>query len=276
MDLGQLMEQMKKNKIGVQIEGEASEIIGASRFGGCPDVPSNFKWPYFKGKDFDDIEANRPLSFLAQFNCEQITQFDEEGVLPQKGVLSFFYEEATAKWGFDPKDKGCARVFWFEDVDCLKPCSLPEDLEEDYRNPAIGIGLTKEISYPSCQDFPPECEKLTDEEYDLYDEKYDNSEFGHQLLGWPKIIQNNIALDCELIQRGYYLGGTWKGISDEEKENAIQIAPKKWRLLFQLDEIEEDDFYLSFGDGGMLYFYITQEDLEKRNFDNVWLVYQCL
>ena len=35
------------------------------------------------------------------------------------GLLSFFYETDTQCWGYDPKDQGCARVYWFEDLSAL-------------------------------------------------------------------------------------------------------------------------------------------------------------
>ena len=273
MDLAHIMEEMKRNRIRIRIEGEAVQGIGASRFGGSPDVPIDFEWPYYFGKSsLDDIEMNRPLSFLAQFNCEKLAKYDVEGLLPKTGMLSFFYEEATAEWGYDPKHKGCARVYYFENVKALVRAEFPEDLEEDFRNPEIGVTIEAQISYPCAQDIKY---KLSDEEYDRMEEYEDDESCVHQFLGWPGIIQNNISTECELIQKGYYLGNTWADIPQEDVEMAKNISNDKWQLLFQLDEVEHGDFYLSFGDSGRLYFYITKEDLKNCRFDNVWLVYQC-
>ncbi|MDK9646290.1 DUF1963 domain-containing protein [Propionibacterium freudenreichii] len=103
---------------------------GQSRLGGRPDVPRDFEWPRFQDKDDDSADANRPLTFLAQVNLADATRYDTEGLLPTAGVLSFFYEMETQEWGFDPRDKGSARVFFFEDPATLRPASVPDDLDD--------------------------------------------------------------------------------------------------------------------------------------------------
>ena len=58
-------------------------------------------------------------------------------------------------------------------------------------------------------------------------------------------------------------------------QEAEQSSLKDWLLLFQLDTVTKDDFELMFGDCGRIYYYIRKEDLEARNFYNVWLIMQC-
>lgn len=96
-----------------------------------------------------------------------------------------------------------------------------------------------------------------------------------QLLGWPDIIQNNMTLQCELISRGHYLGGSWENIPMEERSALRTPSVREWQLLFQLDTVENGDFELMFGDCGRIYFYIRREDLAQRRFDRVWLIQQC-
>ena len=43
--------------------------------------------------------------------------------------------DSTQCWGYDPKDKGCARVYWFEDSSALSAASFPADMEEDFKFP---------------------------------------------------------------------------------------------------------------------------------------------
>lgn len=278
MELRQIMEQMKKNRIRIRIEGSAEQKTGATKFGGLPDTPAGFQWPYYSGKPIlsDEPEKNRPLSFLAQFNCAELAAYDTDTLLPHTGLLSFFYEEATAEWGFEPGHRGCCRVFYFADTKNLISTPLPDDLEDDYRNPEIGISMESELSYPDIQDINLKYD-LMDHQYDEYEDVFPQEEYDvHQLLGWPRIIQNNMTTECELIQKGYSLGSSWSHIPEKDIETAKQVSLEKWQLLLQLDEIEgENDFYLSFGDAGKLYFYITGEDLKNRNFENVWLIYQC-
>ena len=60
-----------------------------------------------------------------------LSKYDADHLLPAHGLLSFFYETDTQCWGYDPADKGCARVFWFEGTTVLSaadfpfPCLLP-------------------------------------------------------------------------------------------------------------------------------------------------------
>lgn len=110
MNVKERLEALSKNCIILQIEDEESYKLGATRFGGKPDTPVDFTWPTYKGKSYDDIEKERPLTFLAQFNCEEISKYDVDHILPKHGLLSFFYETDTQCWGFNPEDKGCARV----------------------------------------------------------------------------------------------------------------------------------------------------------------------
>lgn len=276
--LEEIINEMAKEKIKLNIEGKAIEQVGASRFGGKPDVPEDFKWPYYYGTGFKGEEKNRPLSFMCQINCSEASQFDSLGLLPNKGVLSFFYEEDSSVWGYSQSHRGSARVYCFEDVSVLRPADYPEDLESEWINPVIGITMQMERSYPSVQDIQLKhiFSEEEYEEYEEYQEKYVNEEGKiHQLLGWPFIIQNNMTTQCELINRGYELGGHWDDVKEEDRKEAEKYSLDDWILLLQLDEVETDDFYLSFGDSGLLYFYIKKGDLLNRKFDNIWLVYQC-
>lgn len=72
-DYMEKLKQLAKHSIQLSIGGEETYRAGATRFGGRPDVPSDFVWPTFKGERYDGVIKNRPLSFLAQFNCAELT-----------------------------------------------------------------------------------------------------------------------------------------------------------------------------------------------------------
>ena len=61
----------------------------------------------------------------------------------------------------------------------------------------------------------------------------------------------------------------------EERSALRTPSVREWKLLFQLDTVENGDFELMFGDCGRIYFYIRREDLAQRRFDRVWLIQQC-
>jgi uncharacterized protein YwqG len=107
---------------------DAELPIGASRLGGRPDLPPSIEWPRWNGFTAEDLvtargmripQGQKPatLSFLAQVNLAEIP--DGTGLLPDRSWLFFFYDAAQQPWGFDPRDRGCARVIYFDgDVRC--------------------------------------------------------------------------------------------------------------------------------------------------------------
>ena len=107
-DLKALLASLARSAVRLEIGTGEGPVIG--RFGGAPDVPEGFDWPWFVTDTYVDDEVKpRSLSFLCQFNCAALAELDGEGLLPREGVLSFFYELGSQRWGYDPKDAGCAQ-----------------------------------------------------------------------------------------------------------------------------------------------------------------------
>lgn len=293
MNMKETLESMAQNCIKLKISGRETYKLGASRFGGRPDVPPYFVWPTYKGENYENIIKDRPLSFLVQLNCEELAQYDTEHLLPDHGLLSFFYETDTQCWGYDPEDRNCARVYWFEDISVLSAADFPEDMEECFQFPMVQIKLSREISYPCWEDFfalfwnkkkdvrwdeiKVEWEKFDDIWQELARADTDEPEERSQLLGWPDVIQNSMYKECDLVAQGYAMGNPeeLQKIPEEICKRAEETAFDRWMLLFQLDTVECGDFELMFGDCGHIYFYITKEDLVARRFDRIWLVLQC-
>ena len=264
-----------RNSITITYKDDSTKGIGSTRCGGAPDVPANFEWPTFVTNTYED-EVIKPhsLAFLAQFRCEDLAKYDKDHLLPEKGLLSFFYELGSQRWGFDPEDSGCARVFWFEDAENLVRADFPDDLPEEFRFEQKDISLKAMDSYPDLED----CDSLDidgdDDDYcEMLEEMIGTGECsdGAKLLGWANLVQGNITMECELISRHYYLGGSWSEIPAADRKYAEEHSIEDWQLLLQLDS--EGDFM--FGDCGKIYFYIKKEDLKAKRFDRVWLVLQC-
>ena len=280
MTMQEKMRSLAKNSVELKIKGEETYTLGATRFGGQPDVPSDFIWPTYEGESYDGVMKDRPLTFLAQFNCAELAPFDTEHLLPDHGLLSFFYETDTQCWGYDPEDKGCARVYWFEDISALSAADFPADMEADFHFPMLKVQMAQKTSYPLWVDFS---QMFPDEkDYDAIDSVWneltgETPENRSQLLGWPDVIQSSMFMECDLVSQGYYLGdgNGWNKIPKETRQQAEQTAHDRWLLLFQLDTVEQGDFELMFGDCGHIYFYILKEELAARRFDRIWLILQC-
>ena len=74
--------------IGLGLSEEKTKLpTGASKVFGNPDVWEGFAWPQFSegGEGYD-------LSFICQINCAEAAPFDTEGLLPESGMLYFFYD----------------------------------------------------------------------------------------------------------------------------------------------------------------------------------------
>ena len=272
------LKQMERNSIQLTIGGAEEYRRCGTRFGGRPDVPPGFQWPVFEGERFDGEVKVRPLTFLAQFNCGELAPWDSEHLLPDRGLLSFFYEAEVQPWGYDPRDRGGARVFWFEDTDLLSPADFPAEMEDYCKFPMIRIQARQAPSWPGPEDFfSGGLEETEDGDFDAAREALgeEDPEVCSKLLGWPNVIQNSMAAQCDLVTQGYYLGRTWDDVPPEIRKRAEESALDRWQLLFQLDVVEGDDFCLMFGDSGRVYFYIPREDLPARRFDRVWAILQC-
>lgn len=266
---------LAKNEIVMEVDEDAQRIApDASKLGGMPYLPKDFAWP-----QFSDEGEKCPLSFLCQINLADVKQYDLDGVLPEKGMLYFFYDCEAFRWGFDPEDKGCARVFYFEDTEGFAPMAWPEGIEEDYVVPEMAARFRQKISYPMYEELEFYSDVECDfEDYDAVLEKLgvDLDEESHKLLGYAYIIQNEMLSECERVNRGLYCGDAESYQNTLEDEDvAIARGAKDWTLLLQLSTLEKGDWELMWGDCGMLYFYIKKQDLLQKRFENAWFSLQC-
>ncbi len=279
-DLDKILDTLRKNEIFVTTrDAKNNGALYRSKFGGKPAAPAGFEWPRFEAENYDGERDDRPLSFLCQINLEEICVYDKDKLLPAKGLLLFFYEQDSMRWGFDPKDKGCARVYYFEDVNQLAEADLPSDMKDEYKVKEYDLSFSAKDSYPSFEEL--DCHLDVDCDWDAYDEAVEKKGYEleierHKLLGYANLVQGEMLTECERATRGLYCGNpesyqnTPKNVEDD-----VDKAATDWILLFQMASIQEDDYELMFGDLGNLYFCIRKQDLKECNFDKIWLILQC-
>ena len=206
-------------------------------------------------------------------------------------MLYFFYELETQEWGFKPENKGCSKVFYYEDISNFELIDFPEDIEDYNIVPEFKVNFKSNISYPSYENF----EKLNENDvllekyetfegydelndnffnnyYDFYEEYMDGLESHTKLLGYPDVVQNSMEEECVEVTRDFDMEAI--KASPKKYKEEIKKAAENWILLFQMDTVETDDYELMFGDSGHIYFWIKKEDLKNKNFDNVWLILQ--
>ena len=237
-------------------ENEISVIN--SKLGGQPSLPPDFEWPKYK---------NHPLNFVAQFNLEELAPYDFDKQLPEKGMLSFFYDTKEFCWGGSIEDAGSWRLYYYPDVSNLSKTPLPEVIDE-YFNPC-SVKFTVEASLPyQIEDFKNNSD--LDEEYcEMLGWVYDDYFPVHRLFGYALSIQNDdMEKDCHLASTI----ANRKNLSKEEIK-ANNAMAKEWILLFQVDS--DNSANMMWGDVGKLYFWIKKHDLKQLNFDKTWMILQC-
>jgi uncharacterized protein YwqG len=279
LELEEQIDKLLLNSIIIKplIESNGNLPIGSSKIGGKPDLPSDFKWFYYKSKSLaTDIEMDRPLSFLAQLNLDEVNEFDLDNRLPKKGMLYFFYEMESNKWGFDPMDKDCAKVYYYSgSLDNLVSFVLPEELSLEFIFPEISLSFSSKKSAPHYEELMPGGNFDLWDAYDELLEKKGLTQEGYisKLLGYSDNIQGDMTLECQLASNGLFCGDATGYNSPKRKE--LEVNKDQWKLLFQLESIDEENFQLYFGDMGSLYFYIKENDLQEKNFSDTWFSLQC-
>ena len=272
------VKKLSKNTIEIEVEDDPVRRPDQSKIGGRPYAPKGFVWPTFHDKEAD---ITRPLSFFCQINLKEAARYDRDRLLPDKGMLAFFYDCEAFRWGFDPEDAGAAQVFYFENLsDCVTQ-EIPAELNADYVIPECSLEFEAEHSYPMFEEL--EYHSGIDVDWEAYDDlleklgvETDEEPEGHKLLGYADIIQNEMLSECERVTRGIYTGNpNYRDELTDEDEADILCKAKDWILLLQLGTIEVDNFEWMFGDCGFLYFYIRKQDLAAKRFDRTWFSVQC-
>jgi uncharacterized protein YwqG len=138
------------------------------------------------------------------------------------------------------------------------------------------------VAFDAYEDLPdldtdhPLSGRLNDAEHERYLEIRDYLARGagsacHKLLGHAQPVQNPMELECALVTGGLYCGDQ-TGYEDPRAE-ALGRQADRWRLLLQLDT--DDNATMMWGDVGMLYFWIRDDDLKALRFDRTWTILQC-
>jgi uncharacterized protein YwqG len=242
--------------------------FSGSKIGGLPDLPPDFDWPRWQGL---------PLFFLAQVDLASLNNLRGAAELPETGWLWFFREAEQTAWGEDAADFGAWRVC-YRDIarNQLARTPFPPELDGFVPYPECDIEWIESVSLPSTEELETEGLVLSFEELDgvtnLTDALIDEEVQGrrHQLLGYSIPIQNDMRPDCAAglaaIQNGKSID-----IASLTPDDARQIAAP-WRVLLQLDS--DSNAEMMWADGGCLYFWIREDDLRRRRFDDCWMIMQ--
>ncbi len=238
--------------------------VGASKLGGAPDLPDDVTWP---------LMGNVPQSFLAQFNLSDVQPLDTDKLLPSSGMLYFFYDANQQTYGSDPADRAGRKVVYSAvDAASLKRRTFPDALPAEARFASCTVSFSSEMTLPQRPNLLDAKLDWNDSERQAYSDLMaafpsveDRKTIHHRLLGHSDDLQDDMHLQAQLLSHGF---------SDDQSPEAktLVAGASDWVLLFQLDS--DSDAHMQWASTGLLYFWITRQDLKALNFDNVWVVLQ--
>ncbi len=192
--------------------------VGASKFGGTPDLPSNLEWPRYQ--DEDDA-----LPFLLQLNLEQSAPLDLESLLPERGMLYVFTDtrpDELVSWKIISTEAPVSELSRAELPESLVDRRGVDDFVAEF--PEHRLTLRGQLTLPSSEFIGERC-KLSEGDEEAIDalqhrlSELDGGALPNQFLGWPDNVQGEFLTDendIVLLQlSGYQLTG--EGIEGIEK-----------------------------------------------------------
>lgn len=264
-------EENKKECINIKTHADENLTIFDSKFGGIPYLPKDFEVPC------DSSSNHEQLALLAQINC---TDLPENNIYPEVGILQFWIGRDDLM-GLEDDYK----VVYFENIDNtitkeevltkykpLDPNNYDQYTPFDPTNAEFGLTFEKGISTITVPDYRFEDivinaihELYPDEEVsklysdlgaDVHEYLYTSVEgLNHAIGGYPNFTQYD--------PRGYN--------SEEGEQSPYDI------MLLQVESEwkKDDNVEIIWGDCGVGNFFISEENLKNRNFEDVLYNWDC-
>ena len=237
-------------RLHTKVAGEYDLSIGASRTGGVPDVPPDFKWP----------ERNAmPQSFVAQIYLDEAHPYDTHGALPARGMLWFLRCETGNVWG-GSRGSWWLECLFIEDYSGLQRIAAPAKLPAESQFKACTVSFANEVTLSQSPNltFPILTGQTMKSE--IRDAAVDISHFRGSwrcalpVVGNPQTIQDDMRLECQLASHG---------ITDinDPRANELSKGANEWQLLLQVDT--DEDIGMQWGNTGMIYYWLKVSDLQK-------------
>ena len=200
-----------------------------SKYGGEPNVPSDFVWP--------KNSEGKEIPFFMQIDFGYVNKDEVLKNFPTTGLMYIFIDEDAINTSYPYNSGEQYKVMFYKDA---KP---NDDLQTAKSNSLIRDVCSVDIelfkSYPSPEEFEELYEvfdTLSEEDQDDYCINYHYFGGGFGFLGgWPEIMQSSYLQNDEV-------------------------------QLLSIESIEDEFMW---GDLGFLQFYLSEEDLINCNFENV-------
>jgi hypothetical protein len=259
------------------VTGDDEISLGSSKFGGRPDLPESFAWP--EG-------PFGPIPFLAQVRCSEAAQFDAEGVLPQNGVLYFFFDtEGWLKRGEDldrnpALDQDLHKVVHIgNDSGTLIGSAPSVHTEKRGLLPVRGFSffpaLTQApVDSPEFEPVQLDADEKRRYDVDLRDAlRYDfEQRADFQMLGFVDTCQGDVRRNA--LELMHCFDDRCQRKPDAPMKSEILKKGREWQILFFVDFFVGESTINTFFINQQLAFMIHRGDLDSRNFAHTFLVGQ--
>jgi len=294
-------------RIRTRVVNEESILIGASKFGGRPDLPPELEWPTnvvdlseMPPGLSDDVNSSLlgtggryHLPFVAQFRLDDVAPYDLEGDLPSTGMLYFFYGDPSdhfgiraSQWFWSKNSFGIPNlnnwqvIYHNGDLRDLTRARVTQALPDNRAFGTCTLAFWSTSSFPQVETCFIGAEVnqeamlvLTDKEWDIYTSvryRQYGTKTVHKLLGYSDDSQPFAMERSYTLVRDRLFPNPQPFDSLTEVEQQRELI--EGRLLFQLDGILKINMW--FGRGGKLFFFISQQDLIARDFSKAWATAQ--
>lgn len=248
------IESSLKPFIAIRAEKNNNLALWQSKFGGLPYLP--------KGSEYPKGTQNTPLFLLAQINFEEFPYL--EG-FPPCGILQFYIGGGDDFYGANwdnPTEQDDFRVVYFPDVSKIESdlvtdfSFLPEQTELPLFE-SCSLQFEKKIAPVGVMDY--EFEKIFDQRF--------FEAFGDKEEDVLEEYEKKFPSD------GHKIGGYAFFTQEDPRADGKEAAVGKDILLLQIDTDADAD--IMWGDSGVGNFFISQADLEKRDFSQVLYTWDC-
>jgi uncharacterized protein YwqG len=244
---------------------EAQMPVGASKLGGRPDLSASTAWPAWRGL---------PQSFLMQIRLVELRPFLQgtlAGLLPEQGMLWFFYDAHQETYGADLADLGGWQiVFHAAGQSALQRRQVPAALPPESRFRACALTYTVEPTFSQQPNLDIPGLEWSEEDQQRYeailaDLAPASGPPRHRLLGFPDTIQDDMRLQCQLASHGVTE-------VDDSRIEGLASGASDWQLVLQIDSDAQAG--TRWASDGTLYYWLRHADLQACRFERSWLVLQ--
>ena len=239
--------------------------------GDVPTLPAGAGWPVW--------DEHGPLSHVATLDCGQLYpsvpgRLQDAG-FPSEGFLSFFYFDGSMDGGVEVvgalfgTDEGARVVYTPAGVDVAE--MLPPAPLKPYRR--VEMVAEPVLTWPTWES--PELHtggRPADGWDELFtaldDVRQSHPGPVHQVGGNPDPVQGPVEVEVAFGRLS-----SARSIKPNWSDSAVVEDARGWLLLAQFDS--DDGAGFMWGDGGVLYFMIRPEDLERKDFAAAGFTWQC-